>query len=144
MTIAQVVDVAAIKTAQEIFTYVLTFLREQKFASTKSDRHACAYRGDFDMKCAVGCLISDDEYDPEIEGKSFNNLDQYASIKAMYYRFKPHLLLLNRLQIAHDSLMPSVKISNARSITQSLAQWEDRMENIAEDFGIMYTEKEKS
>lgn len=142
MTTTQVADITAIKTAQEIFTFVLTFLREQKFASTKHNQHSCAYQGDFGMKCAVGCLISESEYDPEIEGTSVTDLEQYASIEAIYYRFKPHLLLLNRLQSAHDTCMPSAKISNIGSLAASLARWECRMEDIAEDFGLMYTEKE--
>ena len=53
-------------TNQETFDRVAEHLLKQ---DAKSLRHgACAYRGDAGFKCAVGCLISDDEYGPGIEG----------------------------------------------------------------------------
>ena len=41
-------------------------LIKQGRASTRK-RTGCAYRGDDNTMCAVGCLISDEEYVPEME-----------------------------------------------------------------------------
>lgn len=57
-------------TNQEIFDKVATHLLTQKAKSMAiiSDDYSCAYRGDDGLKCAVGCLIPDDKYDPTMEG----------------------------------------------------------------------------
>lgn len=53
-------------TNQETFDRVAEHLLKQ---DAKSLRHgACAYRGDAGLKCAVGCLISDEDYEYGIEG----------------------------------------------------------------------------
>lgn len=59
----------------------------------------CAYRTDQGLKCAIGCLIPDDKYDPKMEGKDIRYLQ----------RVHPNLLpkveskFLTELQIAHDT-----------------------------------------
>jgi hypothetical protein len=47
-------------TEQEVFDQIATHLLTQERASISGG--ACAYRGDNGLKCAAGCLISDDEY----------------------------------------------------------------------------------
>ena len=52
---------------QAVFDKVVKHLLTQKRRS-ESKRGGCAYRGKGGDMCAVGCLISDKAYDPEIEG----------------------------------------------------------------------------
>jgi hypothetical protein len=52
------------------------------------------------LKCAVGCLISEDEYTPKIEGLSYDNSDFNMVVGDW---FKPtHSNLLRDLQFMHD------------------------------------------
>lgn len=56
---------------QQIFDKVAAHLLKQNVRSTSSERHGyCQYRGDGGMMCAAGCLIPDDLYKPELEGKT--------------------------------------------------------------------------
>lgn len=70
-------------TEQEAFTAALQHLRRQG-CQAKSDALNCAYRTPEGHKCAVGALIPDELYMPEMEGKPaddaliaslFSNLD---------------------------------------------------------------------
>lgn len=57
-TLAQVTD-------QEVFDQVKTHLLSQKVKSmSRTLEDTCAYRSANSLKCAAGCLIGDDEYDP--------------------------------------------------------------------------------
>ena len=60
-------------TEQEVFDQVATHLINQKVRSASQLGVSCYYRQD-DLKCAAGCLISDDEYDVSIEGKAWSSL----------------------------------------------------------------------
>lgn len=82
-------------TDQEVFDQVVEHLLKQKVQS----RHAagCAYRGDGGLKCAAGCLISDDEYSEEFENWPWSelacNLPNFP---------KKHSGLIQELQRIHD------------------------------------------
>lgn len=53
---------------QKIFDHVIKHLRKQGRQSLlDTDVIGCAYRGQDGDKCAIGCLITDKEYDPIIE-----------------------------------------------------------------------------
>lgn len=54
-------------TEQEIFDKVATHLLTQNEKAVNSTG-GCVYRTGKGLKCAVGCLISDDLYDPSLEG----------------------------------------------------------------------------
>ncbi|MGQ7794434.1 hypothetical protein ACUN0C_18670 [Faunimonas sp. B44] len=54
----------------------------------------CRYRTYDGLKCAVGCLIPDEDYDPSFEGQLVDRLP----IKL------PHTNLLGELQDAHDNI----------------------------------------
>ncbi len=53
-------------TNQQIFTKVRNHLLAQNGRAFNGDN--CAYRGEGGTKCAVGCLIADEHYNPECEG----------------------------------------------------------------------------
>lgn len=83
--------------AQEIFDTVVTHLYTQgKQAADGKNR--CQYRTDAGLKCAVGCLIPDDQYDPAMEGAT---VDTLGSLLPSYLH--PHMRLLIELQGVHDA-----------------------------------------
>lgn len=85
-------------TAQEIFDVVARHLLTQ--GRTALNDQGCAYRGDDGCKCAVGCLIDDEDYRPTFEGRR-------ASIVATNLGWPcEHHVLLNGLQSIHDNHAP--------------------------------------
>lgn len=104
-------------TAQEIFDTVARHLIEQGRRAIESYEGNCAYRGVGGTKCAVGVLIPDDQYTPQIEGASvaFVNLGRDAGAKLAPARaalkqvltdlglLPDHTALLIDLQRAHDN-----------------------------------------
>ena len=61
-------------TPQEIFDTVARHLFAQGTQAYDADVARCQYRGPDGTKCAVGCLIPDEAYDPEMEGWSVENV----------------------------------------------------------------------
>lgn len=67
-------------TTQETFDTVFRHLVKQGRRSMTTqasygenrDTERCSYRGKGGTSCAIGCLIPDELYSPDIEGKSFN------------------------------------------------------------------------
>jgi hypothetical protein len=53
---------------QQLFNTVLDHLRAQGRRSIGADGQ-CRYRGNAGCKCAIGILIPDDRYSPELEGR---------------------------------------------------------------------------
>lgn len=91
-------------TPQEVFAKVVTHLRKQNAVSAKQNG-MCVYRGPNGMKCAVGCLIPDDVYKPEMEcggvGVLFMNFPETAKEIG-----KDNIHLLRHLQTIHDQYSP--------------------------------------
>jgi hypothetical protein len=87
--------------AQEIFNTVATHLFAQGAqASSPHDENACMYLAPDGKKCAVGCLITDAEYSPNMENKTIEHLLEEKHLP----RFFPFLTLLKDLQEVHDSV----------------------------------------
>lgn len=102
-------------TEQEIFNKVYLHLKKQGCKAgtmTAFKSFNCAYRGPNNTSCAVGCLIPDELYDPEIEGVGV----EIGSLCGMELNYKSeklrailteigladHLHFLVKLQLAHD------------------------------------------
>lgn len=91
-------------TIQETFDTVARHLLTQNARSTLGG--SCRYRGECGLKCAVGCLISDEEYEKIgelIEGVGFEAVDTRANwLYAWANRsgYAPRLLFM--LQRVHD------------------------------------------
>lgn len=82
----------------EIIQFVARHLILQNARSYDQD---CMYRSEKGLACAVGCLVSDEEYDPEMEGINISG--------AIFAKFNIEALrqsLLGSLQVVHDSIMP--------------------------------------
>lgn len=90
-------------TMQEIFNEVLYCMVMQGEKSLGRFRW-CQYQGDNGMRCAIGWLILDEEYDPEMEDRSITEI-----LKAPEFNHLPLKVLreapqefLEHLQRAHD------------------------------------------
>lgn len=84
-------------TAQEVFDTVVRHLHTQ--GKQAYDDGGCRYRTDDGLRCAVGCLISDEEYVLNMEGNTVALLlDEGLATPVM----QEHYDLLRELQDVHD------------------------------------------
>lgn len=81
--------------AQDVFNYIANHLIKQGQPSMGG--FACLYRNPDGLSCAAGCLIPDDQYDPNMEGESWDNLVNIWNVVD-----KRHLNLIMSLQGIHD------------------------------------------
>jgi hypothetical protein len=84
-------------TAQEIFNLCATHLLTQNEHSY-SRHNACMYRNPNGLKCALGVLISDEEYCGDMESKGITTLLREFGISHSI-----HHDLLHDLQRVHDN-----------------------------------------
>lgn len=88
-------------TKQQVFDQIAKHLILQGMRSTDKSGHTCMYLGHDRLKCAAGCLISDQEYNKEWEGKSWGGLcDTVPSFP------NNHKSMIADLQYIHDSDHP--------------------------------------
>lgn len=80
---------------QEVFNTVLRHLA--KMTDQAVDGAACCYRTPEGNSCAVGCLINDDEYNPDMEGSGVAGLGLMLP-----ERLRGCVGLLKALQMIHD------------------------------------------
>lgn len=91
-------------TAQEVFDKVIKGLIEQ--GQKSFSQHKCFYRLETDngcLKCAVGLLIPDDEYDEKMETKVVAAIYEFDSLSEETRELlETHLDLLGDMQYIHD------------------------------------------
>lgn len=110
-------------TAQEVFDYVCTHLRKQNQKSRiqlPDGKFICAYRGDNGHKCAVGCVITDEQYMSVMES---SNMLMFLWIPII----QSHKGLLQELQTAHDCY--------------NVDEWENRFQLAAAAKNLVYSSK---
>lgn len=109
-------------TEQQIFDKVATHLLTQgkRSATYCDDTYRCLYRGPDGLKCAAGCLIPDELYDPTFEGKSWTALDR-AGLTNLVESIG-HRELVRELQRCHDWTEPY--------------DWRERLGQIADEFKL--------
>jgi len=87
---------------QEVFDHVIKHLVQQGqrcYHLNHNHHDICLYRSPEGLSCAVGCLMSDEEYHPDMEGADVRNLiRRFDQIKWM----DDYLPLLGDLQDLHD------------------------------------------
>jgi len=117
------------RTAQEIYDKIATHLLAQNAKSTGKREPSlalmpgCRYRGANGLQCAIGCDIPDDEYSPELEGRSIRRLIEMGAFSAKRRtEYNEHLELLIDLQSMHDNVPVSL--------------WLDRLDEIASAHGL--------
>jgi hypothetical protein len=104
------------KTLQEVFDHGAKHLLTQNAKSLKTlgprKGPSCMYRGPNGLKCAVGCFIPDEEYDPKIEHHGFDSTwglyvtgEDFTPPSLMALKSIPQAWrLLAKLQDIHDSV----------------------------------------
>jgi len=104
-------------TNQEIFDRVYRHLLTQNAQAYDGDCGGCRYRDEQGRKCAVGCLISDDDYKPALEGTLVSSIDlayppsNKQTRLSLLYRIVAQIVpdqtgvsLLHELQTVHDTV----------------------------------------
>lgn len=92
------------KTAQETFDTVVTHLAGMTHRSMVGE--TCVYRAPDGNKCAVGCLITDNEYQKKLEGLPVRHIINVQSDVMPVFAddYACHKDMLARLQDIHDQL----------------------------------------
>lgn len=98
---------------QEIFNFVANHLLTQKrqaiaaLPTATLGESVCAYRAESGtLKCAAGCLISDEDYLPEMENKNIGAVLKMYKGKSIE-KLAGKLDLLDLLQQIHDAVRPA-------------------------------------
>lgn len=114
---------------QEVFNKIKAHLLSQKKRSVFQPAQSsilettCAYRGDDGLKCAVGCLISDEAYTPEIElNYSDSSIVRDALTKSGIEMTDTMRLMIGRLQRIHD--------------VAPVEHWEAHLNDAAKDYNL--------
>lgn len=99
--------------ARTIFLYVVRHLLRQNEPAMERDNTQDVnwlYRTAYGKRCAVGCLIADDEYTPDMEYLSVMEMVAYVNDTLGAQFMQPPdesvLRLLDALQAVHDSRAP--------------------------------------
>lgn len=87
--------------AQEIFDVVAKHLGAQGRKSVQEGTTNCKYRGAGGCKCAVGILLTDEEYRPEFDARSMR-VQTIALEGYLPKRLRRHESFLADMQAAHD------------------------------------------
>ena len=116
---------------QQVFDKVAKHLLTQNKRAMKDFRgeypaDRCAYRGDDGSTCAVGCLLSDDEYRPTFEGKASGTLLRtLLGVDTLPDEVMPYRNLLASLQNVHDTYEPD--------------EWPWKLADVARVYNLKFT-----
>lgn len=95
-------------TNQEAFEIMCNHLRLQEWCRSEDVYGYCMYRGGKGRKCAVGVLISDEDYNPDMERKNVDSL--FSCFPSVDNGCSIHLL--EDMQMFHDKVMVSERLPN--------------------------------
>lgn len=112
---------------QEVFDFIWNFITKQASKSTTASG-SCLYRSDNgSLCCAAGCLISDKDYDPKMEGYGVTN----RSIASLYFISRYYdINLLDKCQAAHDNV-------DTNDINLDFVQsFQNNMKEVAKNFNL--------
>ena len=107
-------------TEQEVFDYVAHHLLTQNQRSVDPKSKRCAYRGKDNLTCAAGCLMADDEYNPEFEGWPWSSLIGRDCVP------RTHRDLIGYLQSVHDNNHPD--------------NWAQCLKKVAKEFSLKFNQ----
>ena len=123
-------------TKQEVFNLVARALAKQGVKSiaavddprfihmTENNKPMCLYRGPNGTKCAIGHLIPDDKYTPDIEGENIYNKQE-----VLPKGVGKHIDFLLELQDIHDEYPPEewerqfALLADAHKLTMPQVTW---------------------
>lgn len=110
---------------QELFDKVVTHLRKQGVKAIGPSNKQCYYRIE-GLKCAVGCLIEDDEYSPTMEDVNFRAMMSGGSSatvpQSLRGRLIDHIDMISHLQCIHDNT--------------EVSTWENQFKALAADYNL--------
>ena len=112
------------RTAQELFdTTVINLLKQDE--ACMNEKLTCVYSNGYGLKCAVGWLIPDAEYDKSMEGLPVDELITGGALTSeRTAEFRSNEDLLYSLQAVHDNF--------------SVAKWPERFRDVAKEFCLIY------
>ena len=106
MTPEETAKIKLLTNPTDVFNYVVDHMQKQGKQSLFEGGDTCAYRGDGGTMCAVGCLMTDDEYDPSWENKGITVLVEQNMLNPdLKKRIEPNLQMLSDLQLLHDNYL---------------------------------------
>lgn len=111
------------KSEQEVFDKVTHHLLSQQVKAADSDG-ACLYRTPEGRKCAIGCLIPDEEYREHMEGKGLTMVSILQALKAN------NILAVNDYELQgigtyEDQSVPSTSLTRVGVVLQNLQEIHD-------------------
>lgn len=126
-------------TNQEIFDKILNHLRKQGKASI-SDGGKCMYRGDNGNSCAVGCLISDEDYLESFDIP--NDSDVTSMLKNLKFK---QALINSGIDITNDktmTLLIEMQSAHDTAVFRDywLYQFNESMQCVAVAHNLTYTD----
>ena len=89
------------KSEQETFDHVVAHIRAQGYVRSWAFS-MCAYRGANGRMCAVGCLIDDAHYSPQLEQRGATDPRVVAAVRGSGWNARGSMLI--GLQDAHDGM----------------------------------------
>ena len=116
-------------TNQATFDKVVNHLRRQGCKSEGSYTNpmtgqvtsGCVYRGPNNLMCAAGCLIPNEDYTPKMEGQPAN----VREVKEVLEKNGHNVELAQKFQNIHDR--------------RQVQEWETQIEQLAQEFNLIYT-----
>ncbi len=105
---------------QEVFDFIANHLFEQGRDCLDEDG-GCVYRNEMGLKCAAGCLIPDNVYKSDFEGKRWLELATIGLVP------REHSYLITELQDIHDAV--------------PFYNWKKRLEKFAEKYNLEFNFK---
>ena len=111
---------------QTIFNTVRDHLLKQNAKSMREyvDEEQCAYRGKDGRMCSIGCLITDEHYRAEWEGKGASWREVVSMVeRSLGILIDPEIgRLLIKLQNIHD--------------VEEVEDWPEYLDEVADRFGL--------
>jgi len=110
-------------TKQQTFDKVAHHLLEQGEQS-RDGHYSCVYREESGLKCAVGCLITDEAYSSDLEDCSVDEENVKAALKKSGIGMS-NIIWLETAQKIHDRCEPE--------------EWKRKLEVLAEAINVKWT-----
>jgi hypothetical protein len=108
---------------QEAFDKVAEHLLLQ--GKRSENPNICLYRGPDGTKCAIGCLISDEDYTPNMEPKSVEELINSGMLSSELSSFMgENINFFRELQRIHDGII--------------VYDWKDALKQLAIAYGLEF------
>ena len=97
----------------------------------------CRYRGPNDTKCAIGCVLPDGLYDPDMEGNGIDGLLDGCWPDVTWFFDGVDRNMLVEFQSAHDTIAPSYEVADLEDTKELLRElYLLRLDNIARSYGL--------